>query len=143
MLYQTLDAIADSYTPGLFILVLASYVCLVKKDGVKAILSHIVFLAISLIYAYSFIALDSHFHLWESLGLDYSSHTSVSIVFAVALYLLHPSKLKAIVASLLIYALLMLYQEYHSLIDIVTTTATLPVLLLYIQIQKYIESRRN
>ena len=80
--------------------------------------------------AYGLIFLDNKLQLWPALGLDYSTHTAVALVLVV--YLLANS-LKASwfwLTSLVGYVLLMLYQRYHTVADIMTTAIVVAILYL-------------
>ncbi|MBO1317267.1 hypothetical protein [Acanthopleuribacter pedis] len=87
--------------------------------------------------AYGLRYLDILWPHWHRLGLDYSTHTAVVLV-TVTLITLMTQKQRwvwPLIAGA--YAGLMLYQAYHPLIDIVTTTLVVgfffwpPVFFLY------------
>ena len=127
--YQTLDTIADSFIPLLFIwalLLLAK--SLVQRDYSGAI-QHCVCLAYGLVLAYSMMFIDKYLSLWPSFGLDYSTHTAVAIVLLMTLWLRLNVSSAIWLGSYILYALLMLYQEYHSVADIITTALVVCVLM--------------
>lgn len=59
------------------------------------------------------------------IGFDYSTHTAVSFSLAIVLSCLSDKLRIPVISSLLAYFLLMLYQRYHSLADILTTLTAL------------------
>ena len=128
--YEQLDFIADSYIPLLFIAVLG----VVAKNGAGKGLITIglntwpVILGVAWIYSLMFI--DEKLQLWPSLGLDYSTHTALALVFVTALCFSGPLAFAGSILTMLGYCLLMVYQEYHSIADIVSTALViLPVLV--------------
>lgn len=118
--YDSLSTIADSYTPLLFIGCIISGVFRFKKNDSAASLKGLA----GVLLCYLVMVLDHHFLFWASLGLDYSTHSSVA--FALAYFLVHGEWRQGILrfvvaASLLAYYWLEIYQQYHSLADIVMT----------------------
>ena len=124
MSYETLDKIADLYIPVLAFLSLLSVIhCLrfnvasVKKSGFRLFQ-----LLTQVLMVYGLMFLDASFNIWPSLGgLDYSTHTALSLVLVVFLLLHHKKYSTVLVGSLGLYLLLMLYQQYHTVADIVVT----------------------
>ena len=124
---QTLALIADIYTP-LLMLVLFYYFrksskALQKKQAIAVLTS--------IIIVYLFMFTDNYFSIWLSLGMDYSTHTGIALVFVVALS--YRSSLHLVIAclSLLFYGFLMRYLNYHSIADMLSTTLVLlPMLIL-------------
>ena len=128
--YQTLDTIADAYTPLLAILSVAVIVGRAFHRRWKlAYLNFSLFLTEGII-SYGLMYLDRAFQLWPSVGLDYSTHTAVALVLVVFLTLTLPRYALFWSVSLLCYLLLMLYQKYHSLSDIISTVFAVGILLL-------------
>ena len=134
--YETLDAIADSYNPILFLVYIAfSIIYFRAGDRIASIKG---FLGILICYVIMF--LDNALEIWNSLGLDYSAHSSVA--FALVFFHIHKRKLKSLMAigfimSLIGYYLLELYQQYHTLLDIVSTVIVAgPIIFLIYQLVK-------
>jgi len=74
--------------------------------------------------------LDAQLLIWPIFGLDYSTHTAVSLVMVIFL-IISIKKFSFIwVGSLLCYISLMLYQGYHSTADILSTALVVDLLLL-------------
>lgn len=119
--YETLDTIADSYTPLLALISLALIVaCLCRAQWRLAGLK-IWALGVIALIAYGFMFLDNRLNIWSTFKLDYSTHTAVSLGLIIFLCF-NASRLLAVwVVSFIGYALLMLYQGYHTIADIVTT----------------------
>lgn len=118
--YDALDAIADSYTPLLFIGCMISGVFRFKNNDKLASLKGLA----GVLLCYLVMVIDHRFLFWESLGLDYSTHSSVA--FALAYFLVYRQWRRGIlrfvvVVSLLVYYWLEIFQQYHSIEDIVST----------------------
>ncbi len=119
-MYEILDSIADSYVPGLLICFIFLSVVNAKNIGKTKILKSSVLLVIFLIFSYGFMALDKYFGWYAGVGLDYSTHTALSVSLVIAIQILVGFRYWVTI-SLLVYFLLMLYQQYHTVADIVTT----------------------
>ncbi len=74
-----------------------------------------------LVAAYAIMFIDQHFSLWPNFDLDYSTHSAVSLVLIITLSVMMASWRGVWLLSLGCYFLLMLYQQYHSVADIVST----------------------
>ncbi|WP_420473933.1 hypothetical protein [Noviherbaspirillum sp. ST9] len=128
--YATLDAIADTYTP---LLALACLVLLLRPLralqwrvlGIRA-----ASLAAGAFVAYGLMFMDNRLEIWPIAQLDYSTHTAVALVLAIFLTRYWPASRLICWVSLGAYGLLMLYQRYHSLADILSTAAVVAVLYL-------------
>ena len=129
MNYEQLDTIADSYIPILAIVLFAFFVFNFKSKcflntSVKLLR---VFICVLIVYILMFV--DGYFSIFSSFGLDYSTHTALSLALVsclVSFISLTWSKVSFVV-SMVLYFLLMLYQQYHSLADIfVTLIVVLP-----------------
>ena len=144
MNYQTLDIIADSYIPllallSLYWLIILSGKRLEEQDEArkpcvlpqKSLFRYrLLGLAILLGTAYGLMFLDNLFHLWPSVGLDYSTHTAVALVLIIYLILLKPEFKFLWGLSLIAYCGLMYYQRYHIVADMVSTATTIMLILL-------------
>lgn len=118
--YEVLDAIADSYTPILFFGYLIFSVLYFRGGDRTAVFKGLAGVAV----AYLFMFLDNRWQVWHAFSLDYSTHSSV----ALALVIFHVHKRKptsfaaiGLIISLLCYYVLEVYQEYHSVLDILST----------------------
>ncbi len=119
--YETLDAIADAYNPLLALIsLLLVAVRLFKAQWKPAGRGMAGFIAVAFI-TYGLMFLDRYLGIWPAFGLDYSTHTATSLGL-VLLLCLEARKLTALwTVSLLCYFVLMVYQRYHTVSDIVTT----------------------
>lgn len=130
MTYQQLDAIADSYIPLLGILTLVWLLIKASRLGIKSALIELVTTSLGVIYIYALMFLDAYFTAYASIGLDYSTHTALALVFVTTLALIGKQVRRITVISMVCYCLLMLYQGYHTLADMaLTSLMTLPVLV--------------
>lgn len=128
--YATLDAIADAYTP---LLALACLVLLLRPLHAlqwQALGLRMTSLAAGASIAYGLMFMDNRLAIWPALGLDYSTHTAVALVLAMFLSRHWPKARWPGWLSLCAYGLLMLYQRYHTVADIVSTAAAVGVLYL-------------
>ncbi|PUA27096.1 MAG: hypothetical protein B0W54_19910 [Cellvibrio sp. 79] len=129
MSYETLDAIADSYIPGLLMLFMANVLAALYKSWphYKSVVPCIRFFSGTLLFSYGLMFIDNAILLWPRFDLDYSTHTAVALSLVFTLCVSFPSGWKFFAISMLAYAALMLYQRYHSVSDIVSTSAIISV----------------
>jgi len=128
-LYEKLDIIADSYNPILLILSIVIILVNIKRNRKVYAFYEFVLLTVLISLVYLFQAIDNRLSIWSSFGCNYSTHTafSLAIVFFV---LFKGIKTKAyIVTSFVFYIALMLFQKYHTIIDILTTIAAISPLM--------------
>jgi len=127
--YQTLDTIADAYTPLLALVCLG----LLTKAGYQKQFSQLkilgLFVIYSLLVSYGIMVWDNQFNMWPALGLDYSTHTAVAFSLMASLCLMHKPLSKYWVTSLFLYGALMKYQNYHSYADMLSTALVVAVFL--------------
>jgi hypothetical protein len=125
--YQTLDNIADSYIPMLAII--AFFASIFVPSGfhsrIKITIYRLGCVCTLLSVAYGFMFLDNTYAIWPNLGLDYSTHTAVSSVLVLFLILLIPLLSVLWITSLVVYYILMIYQQYHTISDIISTDIVL------------------
>ena len=130
MTYQQLDVIADSYIPLLGILTLVWLLIKASRLGIKSALIETVTTSLGVMYIYALMFLDAYFTAYASIGLDYSTHTALALVFVTTLSLIGKQVRRITVISMVCYCLLMFYQGYHTLADMaLTSLMTLPVLV--------------
>lgn len=128
--YETLDAVADAYTPLLALACLAILVRTLRVLQWKALGLRMTSLAAGVCIAYGLMFLDNRFQVWPAAGLDYSTHTAVALVLVMFLSAHWPAVRWLSPLSLLAYALLMVYQRYHTVADIASTAAIVGLLYL-------------
>ena len=119
--YQELDTIADAYIPTLLIISLVVFVIDIPKQGFKRKLNEFGSLIIAVLLVYAIMTIDNYLEIWPKFHLDYSTHTALSLVFVVYLSAKNMTLLALSALSFVLYVLLMLYQEYHTLADIIST----------------------
>lgn len=130
MSYEVLDSIADSYNPLLFLGYIIFCVWYWRAGDRLAVLRGFC----GVVVAYVFMFVDKNWQLWSSVGLDYSTHSAVAL--ALIVFHIHKRSLRSPPAillsiSLVIYYILVVYQQYHSILDVVTTAVVVgPVVLL-------------
>jgi hypothetical protein len=135
--YATLDAIADAYIPALAVAFIGIFVArtLTKQLAWRESIRVFLFGAILLSSAYALMFADNYYHLWPRVNLDYSTHTAVALALAFALGVLWKRYWWVWVITSMAYFLLMLYQRYHTPLDIATTAVSI-ALIAYITYRK-------
>ncbi|WP_299003525.1 hypothetical protein [uncultured Shewanella sp.] len=131
MTYQEWDFVADTYIPLLGVFFTVSMINVARNKDWMSLRQSITGVLLSTGFIYGLMWLDNIMNIWPRLGLDYSTHTALALVFVV--YFSRQSTTKRLLAtsSMLLYCLLMLYQQYHSIMDMLTTSIiTLPILYL-------------
>jgi len=125
--HQTLDNIADSYIPVLAIIAFFAslLVSCAAQSRFKIVIWRLICLSLLLGIAYGLMFIDNAYAIWPYLGLDHSTHTAVSLVLVLFLVLLIPTWSLLWSCSFVVYCALMLYQQYHSISDILTTALVL------------------
>ena len=109
---------------------LGSKVELVKKNYKKAeVVFGLLFGGLLLVYGMLFV--DTKLKIWESFGGDYSTHTAFAIAACIAISA-GKHWAKWLIGVFCLYVVAMLYQQYHSVLDIVTTTLVIggPLILI-------------
>ncbi len=119
--YETLDAIADAYIPLLALFAFGMVVSgLWAAQWKLSAIRSLSLVGIAFI-AYGFMTLDAYFNIGSFLSRDYSTHTAVSIGLIIFLYF-NVRRLAIVwIGSFILYLMLMLYQQYHTLADILVT----------------------
>ena len=124
--YQQVDFIADAYIPILLVAALILIFHKVYLGELGKAKSASLKLIVSIAWIYGLMVVDNIFKIWPYFALDYSTHTALALAL-ISFLLTQPYAAKTqqkrlmLCLSLIGYAALMLYQEYHSLSDIVTT----------------------
>lgn len=133
MSYEALDQIADLYNPLLLLaaLILTTLSCRGSQAPYTNWLKRIVLVGCGLALVYGVQYLDHRLQLWPRLGWDYSTHTAFAMAMVWPLwYYGRPPWRWVWPTSLVIYGVLMLYQRYHTLADMVSTAIVIFGLLL-------------
>ena len=138
--YEQIDLIADSYIP---LLAFVSLWVLIKLEPSKRT-SALVQIISSTLFIYAVMLVDNWLQIWPTFSLDYSTHSALSLVFVSFIAIYKPDLKKSAIVSFIIYALIMLYQQYHSLADIVTTALTVtPVLMLIYEYKTALQNKQD
>lgn len=121
--YETLDKIADAYTPLLLAIFLIGVGVQLKQSWPNYLrAARYIFRFLLLIaFSYGLMFVDNSVGIWLAIGLDYSTHTAIALALVICLVEIFPRFRWLSIGSLLLYMGLMLYQQYHSLLDIVST----------------------
>lgn len=128
--YETLDVIADAYTPLLALGCIGFLLQPLAKLHLRLLVTRMARIFAGALVAYGLMFLDHWLQPWPAMGLDYSTHTAVALVLVMFLST-HSRQTRWVwPASLVGYALLMMYQRYHTLADIVTTAIVVGLLYL-------------
>ncbi|MEH6345385.1 MAG: hypothetical protein V7785_09890 [Bermanella sp.] len=131
--YQTLDTIADSYTPLLALLCLGFLAKSAYQKDFSNVKVQGLFIIYALVVSYGIMVWDNQFNVWPALGLDYSTHTAVAFSLVASLCLMFKPFVKwymtSLFSSLLMYGALMKYQNYHSYTDMLSTALVVAIFL--------------
>jgi hypothetical protein len=119
--YGQLDAVADANNPLLGVVCLLRFVWLLWHKDWSFAARMALFFICALIVAYGWEKIDLRFSIWPRVGLDYSTHTAVAAATTTVLWLFWRQGRIAWASWLFAYAFLMLWQQYHSVADIVAT----------------------
>lgn len=126
--YENLDRIADSFNPATGIAAVCVALAPLLTQQWRASGLRLAALLCGLFVTYGLMHLDKHFGIWNTVSLDYSTHTAFALV-ATGFLALTVRKLALVWGGLFAgYVALMLYQGYHTVYDVMTTA--LAVLLL-------------
>ena len=118
--YRVVDSIADSFNPLLAILALA--VPFVHKPRVlRETIAYYLSTGAAIGLVYLVRAIDDHYRIWASFGLDYSTHSAFAASLAVSICAFHRRWLVPIVVAVLLYFALEPVMKYHSVMDILTS----------------------
>jgi hypothetical protein len=139
--YEVIDALCDSVNPTLFIMAIGvGIAAMTKKDYKKA---RVVFglLIIGLLLVYVTLFVDTKLKIWQSFGGDYSTHTAFAIAACIAISA-GRQWTQWLIGVFFLYVAAMLYQQYHSVLDIVTTTMVIggPLFLIRIKCDAFLVS---
>ncbi len=122
--FETLDRVADNVNPVFGVFTLAWAWVVRKRSGHGGLFGNaFTLLSVAAVYALQWI--DNRLHLWSRMSLDYSTHTAVCTALIVSLFWMDR---RAGIGGIVLgvgYVVLMRYQNYHSLADIMTTAAVL------------------
>ena len=132
MTYEQIDLIADAYIPILAISVLLNCFMAIRKKGLRSQKNTLYWLASSITLVYLIMYIDQATGLWKALDSDYSTHTALALVF-VLYWPIKEHRLRRFMAiSLVLYLLLMWYQQYHTVFDMLSTAIVIATFSLLI-----------
>lgn len=117
----SLANVANAYNPALLLLSVGLSVYV----GFKYRSARGVLLVLSAVIVYALMFMDKRFSAWAALGLDYSTHTATALAMCIFIATTVGKRLVniALALSLALYCCLMVFLNYHSWIDILTTGA--------------------
>jgi len=131
--YQQLDAIADGVNPALAILAFV-LPFLVRPSRQYGRFAFLLSTGVSMAAMYAIAWVDRAVGLWSAFRLDYSGHTGFAAVLVFSLFAWNRRLGTVLVIVLAGYIALMLYQEYHTIADILTTALVIVPLTLAIHL---------
>ena len=118
--YRILDAIADSFNPLLAIVALA--VPFIRRPRIlRATIAYYLCTGAAMAFVYLVRAIDDHYRIWASFGLDYSTHSAFAASLVVSVGAFHRRWLVPLVIAVLLYFSLELFMRYHGILDILTS----------------------
>jgi hypothetical protein len=118
--YEQWDAIADSINP---LMAAATLVIplLLRSSHARGRIGFYVATAGSMALMYLLAWVEGLFQIWSRMGLDFSGHSAFAIVLVVSVFVWHRIAGAVFAAVFVAYAVLMLFQRYHAVADILTT----------------------
>lgn len=119
-MYEMLDAIADAVNPTLLIIAMALPLFRAVRGRIRVERWYLC-AAIGLALVYAAMYADGVLLLWGRIGADYSTHTAFALVLCMLVSSITRQFMVAASLLFLGYVALMLYQRYHTLLDVVTT----------------------
>lgn len=141
MTYDQIDLIADSYIP---ILVALSAIHLYQhRSNSHLVKGRVTALVQSTLFIYALMLVDAWLGLWPAFQLDYSTHSALALVFIISLAQISRRALWIASSSFITYCALMLYQQYHSLLDMVTTTLVVAPVIIWLHYRQSLNSQKN
>jgi hypothetical protein len=140
--YEQWDAIADAVNPVMAIMTLMLPL-LTRSTYAGRRIAFYTATAISMVAMYALGWLDARLHVWAFGGMDYSTHSGFTAVLVASVWLWKRAAGVAAAAIGAAYAVLMLYQGYHSIADIVSTVAVITALTLGIHLLRAAVVRRR
>jgi hypothetical protein len=131
--YRILDAVADSFNPLLALVALAIPL-LQKPRNLRATIAYYLSASTAIGFVYLVRAIDSHYSLWSSLGLDYSTHSAFAASLVVSIGAAYRRWLAPLACAAIAYFALELVMRYHGLADILSSASLACVAALLIHL---------
>lgn len=122
MTYENLDRIADAFVPAQAILALLLALFHLAYRRFRFVGKLFALFLVGLVLVYGMMHADNRFGFWPAFGLDYSTHASVALMLTGVLVAAWRRLWGLWCALVFAYLGLCLYQRYHTVADIVTTT---------------------
>ncbi len=119
--YEQLDWIADAYTPLLALTVFYSIFKTWQEKNKRRVINQVTSLILGMLVVYGIYFLDGSYRIWLNWDLDYSTHTAFALVFVIHYAAFCRNYVWLQLSLFTGYLLLMVYQNYHSFADILTT----------------------
>ncbi len=139
MNYHQLDTIADAYIPALAVVSVLIIFRETIVEGFSKSRTNIAILLSCSVFAYGLMFLDRWIKFWSAMGLDFSTHTAIAWVFVVFLFDRTKTTKKInvsqafVVLSMGAYIVLMLYQKYHTGLDVFSTSMVIVPIFVLLQ----------
>ena len=118
--YEIIDTFCDAINPILLLGCLVFCADLFLKKEFKKGFANIFLLLLLMVFVYGLKLMDDQIQLWPRIGGDYSTHTAFALVCCA--YLFQAFGKPLVWAGILTgYVVLMWFQQYHTLFDMLTT----------------------
>jgi hypothetical protein len=131
--HSVLGAIANSFNPILAMLALA--VPFVRKPRtLRSTIAYYLSAGVAIGLVYVVRAIDDHYQLWASRGLDYSTHSAFAASLAASIATFHRRWAAPLILATLFYFALEIFMRYHGLLDILSSAvpAAVAAILLHV-----------
>jgi hypothetical protein len=118
---KILDIVADSFNPLLALVALA--VSLLKPRSLRRTIVFYIAAGVAIGFVYLVRAIDNHYQLWSSLGLDYSTHSAFAASLVVSIGAFKRRWLAPLSLAALAYFALEVLMRYHGVADVVSSAS--------------------
>lgn len=118
-LFRVLDLLADGTNIVLIGWLLVALVLKTKSGAANWKNWSAVFLSVAVVYIVK--SIDSKLHIWESAGLNYSTHSALAAVLVLSICFFDRARRAPAIGVFVAYEVLQMLLGFHSLLDILST----------------------
>ena len=133
--HSVLAAIANSFNPLLAILALV--VPFVRKSrSLRSTIAYYLSAGVAIGLVYVVRAIDDHYQLWASRGLDYSTHSAFAASIATSIAAFHRRWTAPLVLATVLYFALEIFMRYHGILDILSSAVPAALIALLYHLRR-------
>ena len=123
--YDQWDIVADAYIPVLTVLALWSLFKRSGNSGGPRTIPQIKILVLSVLLVCLLMFVDAILVIWPRFGLDYTTHVALALALVCHLIYFGKTFSPLLAGSMCLYCVLMVYQAYHTIWDVVSTAGVI------------------